>query len=426
MDELKRLREENARLRSQLEEERKSKGHEGRGYEERGLDLDEYRRYGRQLIMDQIGIKGQLRLKKSKVLVIGAGGLGCPAIAYLAGAGVGTIGIVDNDTVDESNLHRQILHNSSTVGMSKAESAQQFIRSLNRHVKVELYKTRLTPINSFEIFQSNGGYDLVLDCTDTPATRYLVNDTAVLLNIPLVSASALKTEGQLSILNFKGGPCYRCLFPLPPPPDSVLSCGDGGILGPVVGIMGIMQSLEAIKVLTGAYDEEGKFSPSLTIFNAYGTPQWRHIRMRGKKSTCAACGDSPQISRESIENGSTDYVAFCGRPTVVAIDPSERISVEEYAQLRSSGQEHVLLDVREKSQFDICSLPGSVNVPYSKLRKDPLPDLKEPVYVCCRYGNDSQATVQYLKQELNLSKVFDIKGGLDKWAIDVDASFPRY
>jgi adenylyltransferase/sulfurtransferase len=182
---------------------------------------------------------------------------------------------------------------------------------------------RLSCTNSFEIFE---GYHLILDCTDTPAARYLINDTAVLLGIPLVSASALKTEGQLSVLNFKSGPCYRCLFPVAPPPDSVLACGDGGILGPVVGVMGLMQAIEAIKILTGAYDEA--FTPSLTMFSAYSAPQWRYIRMRDKKKDCAACGVSPAITREAIEASQYSYVEFCGRATQVHLKPMERISVE--------------------------------------------------------------------------------------------------
>lgn len=206
---------------------------------------------------------------------------------------------------------------------------------------------------------------MILDCTDTPATRYLINDTAVLLGIPLISASALKSEGQLSILNFKNGPCYRCLFPLPPPPDSVLSCGDGGIIGPVVGIMGVMQSIEALKVLAGAYDDE--FLPSLTIFSAFSYPQWRYIKMRGRKKNCVVCGDEPTVTRLSIESFATDYVEFCGRPVVVTLDPDERVSALDYAKVQSAP--HTLLDVRETEQFSICSFPGSLSMLLLSLRK---------------------------------------------------------
>lgn len=413
--ELEALRTENERLRRELE----------RREEDEKLSLEEYRRYGRQLIMGEVGIKGQLRLKKAKVLVVGAGGLGCPVLAYLGGAGVGTIGIVDNDTVDASNLHRQILHDAKKVGMSKAESARQFLNNQNDNVNVQIHNIRLLPDNVFDIFRQ---YDLVLDCTDTPNTRYLISDAAVILGLPLVSASALKTEGQLSVLNFKDGPCYRCFFPVPPPPDSVLSCGDGGILGPVVGVMGVMQSIEAIKVITGAYEDRQEFKPSLTLFSAYSMPQWRTIRMRGKKSDCATCGESPTITKESIESGETDYTAFCGLPTQVTLSPAERVSVKRYAELRDMP--HTLIDVREKPQFEICSLEGAVNKPYMGLKSGKVNfeegELQEPVYVCCRYGNDSQATVKMLKEQYNIQNVYDIQGGLDKWSQDVDEDFPRY
>ncbi|ANB12317.1 Uba4p [Sugiyamaella lignohabitans] len=368
--EVERLRIENASLKrqnfgddkadtigfSEITENRSESGSRGSGdVDNTKLELDEYLRYGRQLIVPEIGLRGQLRLKKAKILVVGAGGLGSSALAYLAGAGVGTIGIVDDDTVESSNLQRQIIHNTPRVDWPKCHSAAKFIRDLNPKVNTVTYKTRLTGDNAFDIFT---GYDLVLDCTDTPSTRYLINDTAVLLNIPLVSASALKTEGQLLVLNYLSGPCYRCLFPIPPPPDSVLSCGDGGILGPVVGIMGVLQSIEAIKVITGAY-EFSKYTPSMTLFSAYSAPQWRYIRMRGKKDTCAVCGSNPSITRQGIEFGEYSYEEFCGRASQVYLKPEERVTVETYSKERDMP--HTLIDVRESSQFDICSLPGSIS-----------------------------------------------------------------
>lgn len=287
-------------------------------------------------------------------------------------------------------------------------------------------------------------YDLILDCTDNPASRYLISDAAVLCGIPLVSASALKTEGQLCVLNFEGGPCYRCLFPVPPPANSVVACGDGGILGPVVGMMGVWQSVEAIKVLTGAYGSDGrdagpphqKFTPSLHLFSAYGFPPFRSMKMRGRKPACAACGDAPTITRTAIETGDLDYHAFCGTPSMVYADPDERISVQEFQTAVLGGTAtpplpqppHTLLDVRTKEQFAICALPNSINIPYAQLQTDQNLDLsmlKEPIYVVCRYGNDSQGSVRALKAR-GFKAVWDIVGGLNKWATDVDPAFPIY
>lgn len=283
---------------------------------------------------------------------MGAGGLGSPALAYLAGAGIGYLGIIDDDIVDISNLHRQVIHSSSNVGRPKVESAKKFIQELNSNVYVECYSERLTNENSFTIFEH---YDLILDCTDSPATRYLVNDTAVLLHIPIVSASALKTEGQICVLNYKHGPCYRCLFPIPPPPDSVLSCGDGGIIGPIVGIMGVSQSIEAIKLLTNQYED---FTPYLGIYSAYSFPPWRYIRMRGKKPSCIICGDNPTITKDMIVQGALNYSEFCGKPILVKLDQKYRISAEEFEDMRKR-QRLSVLDVREPVQFKICSLPDS-------------------------------------------------------------------
>ncbi|KAF2196343.1 hypothetical protein GQ43DRAFT_262329 [Delitschia confertaspora ATCC 74209] len=440
------------------------------------LEKAEYKRYGRQLIMPEIGLQGQLRLKNASVLIVGVGGLGCPAAAYLAGAGVGKIGIIDGDVVEESNLHRQILHSTSRVGMSKVESAMVFLSSLNPNVQLTPHPSRLTPETAIPTMKD---YDLVLDCTDTPASRYLISDTCILLSKPLVSASALRIDGQLVVLNNpplppgdpKGGPCYRCVFPKPPPPESVVSCGDGGILGPVVGVMGVLQALEALKVLTRTPEP-----PSLTIFSAHANPMFRTIRLRSRKPKCAACSSSATVTAEALTSGSLDYVQFCGAVNPVeALRPSERISAENYAKVRMgvnpfTGSEnrregHVLVDVRERVQFGICKLEGSVNVPFSEVARTPVTttaaevaqmpnrldgdgdDRKEanakeswvdelrrnpdkPIFVVCRLGNDSQVTVQKMKQ-LGLDNggkrwIGDIKGGLRAWRESVDLEFPDY
>ncbi|KAF2182541.1 molybdopterin biosynthesis protein moeB [Zopfia rhizophila CBS 207.26] len=454
------------------------------------LDYSEYKRYGRQLIMPEIGLQGQLRLKNASVLIVGVGGLGCSAAAYLVGAGVGTVGLIDGDVVEESNLHRQILHSTARVGMTKVDSAMVSLSSLNPNVKLVPHYSRLTPESAISTILP---YDLILDCTDTPDSRYLISDTCVLLGKPLVSASALRTDGQLMLLNSpplppgdsRGGPCYRCVFPKPPPPESVVSCGDGGILGPVVGVMGVLQALEVIKVLTRENqhslappaDAQGPQStgqcaitseptpdpPSLLIFSAYANPMFRSIRLRTRKPKCATCSTHATITSEALNSGSLDYVQFCGTINRVdALSPSERISVDNYAKVRMevnpftgmepSKDNHILVDVREKVQFELCSLDGSVNIPFStvsstpglgangagsgtdgveqnwvsKLRRPP----EKPIFVVCRLGNDSQLTVRKMK-ELGLDCggrrwIGDIKGGLRAWRESVDPEFPDY
>ncbi|KAF1955374.1 hypothetical protein CC80DRAFT_526351 [Byssothecium circinans] len=432
------------------------------------LDKHEYRRYGRQLIMPEVGLQGQLRLKKASVLIIGVGGLGCPAAAYLIGAGVGTVGLVDGDTVEESNLHRQILHSTSRVGMSKVDSAMVALHSLNPNVNLIPHKSQLTPETAIATIQQ---YDLVLDCTDTPTSRYLISDTCVLLSKPLVSASALRTDGQLMVLNnpplpagdTAGGPCYRCVFPKPPPPETIETCGDGGILGPVVGVMGVLQALEALKILTRETPTPSSTeAPTLLIFSAYANPMFRSIRLRTRKAKCAACSAQATITRSALNSGSLDYIQFCGSISAVhTLNSDERISAENYAKLRHdvnpfSGLEprmdsHILIDVREKVQFELCSLEGSVNIPFSAVTRTSAPPVQteaaaaaeepgwvselkslpeKPVFVVCRRGVDSQVTVRRLK-ELGLDNgglrwIGDIKGGLVAWREGVDRDFPEY
>ncbi|KAF3041711.1 Urmylation protein [Didymella heteroderae] len=435
------------------------------------LEANEYKRYGRQLIMPEIGLRGQLKLRKAKVLLVGMGGLGCPAAAYLAGAGIGTLGLIDGDVVEESNLHRQILHSTARVGMTKVESAMVALNSLNPRVKLVPHKSRLTPDIALTAFKD---YDLILDCTDNPASRYLISDTCVMLGKTLVSASALRIDGQLMVLNnppllagdATGGPCYRCIFPKPPPPESVVSCGDGGILGPVVGIMGVLQALEAIKVLTQKPNTTTQAPiepPSLLLFSAYSSPMFRSIRLRTRKPKCAACSSQATITPEALQSGSFDYVQFCGSisPTD-ALSPQERISAENYAKLRSgvnpftgtvsNRNNHILVDTRECVQFELCHIDGSRNVPFSIVSttranasngnfdsmdtEEPLwvQDLRnqpdKPIFVVCRLGNDSQMAVRKMK-ELGLDNggkryIGDIRGGLRAWKEKVDSEFPEY
>jgi len=418
---------------------------------------EEYARYGRQLILPSVGINGQLRLKSTAVLIVGAGGLGCPAAAYLAGAGVGTLGVMDGDTVEVSNLHRQIAHSTSRIGMKKVDSLIQYCRGLNPEVNYVGDDEHLTPQNAEDVV---GGYDVVLDCTDHPTSRYLISDICVLLGKPLVSASALRTDGQLIVLNnppaaqgsTEGGPCYRCMFPKPPPADSVVSCGEGGILGPVVGVMGVLQALEAIKLIATGIGAKGGLAvkepstPSLLLFSASSSTPFRSMRMRGRRSDCFACSASSTLTLDELKSGSLDYVQFCGVTAPINIlRPEERVSATHYRDVAATGDKKssLLLDVREKEHFDIARIPGAINIPFSTFQAksrstqkgDSLPDwlpedlvLDTPIYVVCRVGNDSQLVTRKLK-EMGLDKngerfIGDIKGGMKAWKLEVDQTLP--
>ncbi|KAG5982706.1 hypothetical protein E4U55_001496 [Claviceps digitariae] len=428
----------------------------------------EYQRYGRQMIVPTFGLDAQLRLRNAKVLLVGAGGLGCPAAAYLAGAGVGTLGLVDGDEVEVSNLHRQVAHSTGRVGMKKVESAITFLRGLNPTITYKAHIGHLTASNAQDITSQ---YDVVLDCTDHPTSRYLISDTCVLLGKPLVSASAFQTSGQLIVLNTPPGqgPCYRCVFPQPPPPDSVIGCGEGGIVGPVVGVMGVLQALEAIKLIArgdGATSSETDAPPppppppreqtmllfsSGSMTDAPSPPSFRSVRMRGKRPTCFACGDNTILTPDYLRS-SIDYVQFCGTPAKPAelLKPDERISPTAYHHLvqQRGTPPPVLIDVRDAEHFSLASLPGSINVPIRRIMShrrsssssssssnqswpegfpaDLPPDV--PVYLVCREGNDSQIAATKLK-ELGLHRggdrfVGDIAGGLRAWKRSVDGSLP--
>ena len=359
--------------------------------------------------------------------------MGCPAAAYLAGAGVGTLGIIDGDEVETSNLHRQIAHSTSRVGMPKVQSLVTYLKELNPTITYHAHHTHLTTDNAEDIV---GEYDVVLDCTDHPTSRYLISDICVLLRKRLVSASAFQVSGQLIVLNDPPGrgPCYRCVFPKPPPPESVVGCGEGGILGPVVGVMGVLQALETIKVITRP---EGKERANLMlIFSAMSDTPFRSVKLRGRRKDCFACGEKPSLTLEGVRS-SMDYVQFCGVPSPLNLLQSwERMSAEEYDMMRKDHPKHVLLDVREKEHFELCNLEGSVNIPISRFtshRGDDIPPWisesipsEGPIYVVCRVGNDSQIAAQKLK-DMGLGQdrpIKDIKGGLKAWRDDFDPSMP--
>lgn len=402
------------------------------------LSLEEYDRYGRQMIVESTGgVDGQIKLKNSKVLVIGAGGLGSPALPYLAAAGIGEIGIVDNDTVETSNLHRQIIHDSTKVGMLKCESARQVLNKLNPHVIVKTYPVRLNYSNAFEIFQ---GYDIVLDCTDTPLTRYLVSDVAVNLNMTVVSASGLGTEGQISVLNFKNiGPCYRCFYPRPPPPNSVTSCSAGGVIGPCIGLVGIMMAIETLKIILDVYTTDN-FTPFMMMYSGFPNQNLRHFKMRGKQSNCQCCGDEPTVTKENIESGVINYELFCGSRNYNVCSPDERISVSSFENdyhITRKDNSYILLDVRPTHHYQISHFPDTFNIPLKDLRKmegsmkklkQTIPDVTEDseILVLCRHGNESQVATRLLKDEFKIDNVKDIQGGYFAYIDNIDPSIPKY
>ncbi|KAJ3072795.1 Molybdenum cofactor synthesis protein 3 [Podochytrium sp. JEL0797] len=395
------------------------------------LTKEEIERYSRQLLLPEIATQGQIKLRNSKVLLIGAGGLGSPSALYLAAAGVGKLGILDYDEVEVSNLHRQIIHNESRVGVSKSESARESIKNLNSMCECVALNVVLDSSNAMEVVKE---YDVVLDCSDNVATRYLLNDVCVLSGKVLVSGSALRMDGQLTVYNYNNGPCYRCIFPTPPPPETVRNCSESGVLGVVPGIIGCFQALEAIKIITGMGPS---YAQKMLLFDGIAGSM-RVVKLRGKSAACLVCGENPSITAP------IDYVQFCGRSatdkavTQFLLGPEERVSVEKYDTIQKQKTDHILLDVRDTNQFSIASIPNSVNIPWSQLprrlgevfdlifRRDEQSDSESdrPVYVLCRLGNDSQLAVKLL-QASGIKKVWDIEGGLSDWSDRVDTSFPK-
>ncbi|KAI8582516.1 hypothetical protein K450DRAFT_227519 [Umbelopsis ramanniana AG] len=386
------------------------------------LSNAEIRRFGRQLILPDVGMNGQLKLRNTSMLVVGAGGLGSPICLYLGGAGVGRIGIIDHDEVDVSNLHRQVIHDESRVGINKARSAAESIRRINSTCQVIPYDCVLDSSNAMNIIPK---YDIVLDATDNVATRYLLNDACVIAGKPLVSGSALRMDGQLTTYNYNGGPCYRCLHPTPPPAETVTNCSDGGVLGVIPGIIGCIQALQAIKISIGLAEP-----PSLLIFSGAQPTMFRTMKLRPRKKDCVVCGENPSITQL------IDYVQFCGRGAtdkeapLQVLGADDRIMVESYQKCISDDRPHLLLDVREQVQYDICSLPNSLHIPLRQLSrrvdevKQAIEPRQEDVYVICRLGNDSQLAVKILEEHGIRAK--DIVGGLHEWSLRIDTDFPIY
>ena len=381
------------------------------------LTVDEVRRYSRHLIIPDVAMAGQQRLMNAKVLCVGAGGLGSPALMYLAAAGVGTIGIVEFDTVDESNLQRQIIHGQSDIGKSKAQSAKAKISEINPYVRVITHEVRLDNSNVKEIFSQ---YDIIVDGTDNFATRYLVNDACVLLKKPYVWGSIYRFDGQASVFWAEYGPCYRCLYPEPPPPGMVPSCAEGGVLGILCATIGSIQTTEAIKVITGIGEP---MIGSLMIYDALEM-SFRKIKVR-KDPNCPLCGDNPNQT-ELLP----DYDAFCGvlsDAAEVAVKDST-ISVTELASKIGANEEFYLVDVREPSEFEIVRIPGSHLIPKQGFLDGSvlatLPQNK-PIILHCKSGVRSAECLAILKSA-GFADASHVAGGVIAWAKQIDKSLPVY
>jgi molybdopterin/thiamine biosynthesis adenylyltransferase/rhodanese-related sulfurtransferase len=379
-----------------------------------GLTPDEVRRYSRHLIIPDVAMTGQKRLKNARVLAVGAGGLGSPVLMYLAAAGVGTLGVIDFDVVDESNLQRQIIHRQSDVGRLKAESARDAIHGVNPHVRVRLHTDRLDSSNALDIFAD---YDLIVDGTDNFATRYLVNDACVLLGKPYVWGSIYRFDGQASVFWSEYGPCYRCLYPEPPPPGMVPSCAEGGVLGVLCASIGSIQATEAVKVLTGTGEP---LVGRLLVYDALEMA-FRDIKVR-KDPECPICGKNPTITELQ------DYEAFCGVISDEAMRAAQgsTLTAAELAEMRQRGAEFLLVDVREPAEFEIVRIPGSVLIPKGELpsRMSELP-LDRPVILYCKTGVRSAESLAVLKGA-GFSTAKHVQGGVTAWSLQVDRSLPLY
>ena len=383
------------------------------------LNAQELARYSRHILLEEVGEAGQRRLKNSKVLVIGAGGLGSPAAMYLAAAGVGTLGIADFDKVELHNLQRQLLHGTADVDSLKTSSAKSRLADINPHVTLQLHEEGVQPDNAISLFES---YDLIVDGTDNFATRYLNNDASFFAKRPLIYGSIFKFEGQVSVFNAsKESPCYRCLFPEPPPPGSVPNCGEAGVLGALCGIIGSMQALEAIKLITGAGD-----SLSGTLL-ALDTLSMRTRNLKIKKDPqCPLCGSSPSIAKIEAER----YQDHC--ETDAATEPPSEdtdypieVDVQETQRLLRDTPA-TIVDVREAFEIGICRIDGSVHIPMNSIpqRIDELPQTN-PLLVQCHHGGRSMQVVNFLRHH-GFDNAINVAGGIDAWAVEIEPGMQRY
>ena len=381
------------------------------------LSQEEIRRYSRHLIMPEVGIDGQRQLKASSVLCIGAGGLGSPAAMYLAAAGVGRIGIVDFDVVDFSNLQRQLLHGTPDVGRTKLASAKDRLNALNPHVEIDTYETALSSDNALKLFEP---YDVILDGTDNFPTRYLVNDACVISGKPNAYGSIFRFEGQASVFATKGGPCYRCLYPEPPPPGLVPSCAEGGVLGVLPGIIGVIQATETIKLMLGIGEPLiGRF----LIYDALKM-RFRELKLR-RDPECPVCGDHPTVTKL------IDYEQFCGMrpepPAQSTTDSSQwEITVVELKKRMDAGDKLFVLDVREPNEYQINRIAGSTLIPLGELpRRYQEIDRDQEIVAMCKMGGRSAKATDFLRS-VGFTRVKNLRGGILEWVDKVDPTQPKY
>jgi len=378
------------------------------------LSNEEIARYSRHLIMPEVALDGQKKLKAAKVLTVGTGGLGSPLALYLAAAGVGTIGIVDFDVVDESNLQRQIIHGTSDVGRPKVESAYDKLKDINPNVEVRVHEEALTSENALEIFED---YDVIVDGTDNFPTRYLVNDACVLLGKPNVYGSIFRFEGQASVFYAEEGPCYRCLYPEPPPPGLVPSCAEGGVLGILPGAIGTIQATETVKLILGIGEP---LIGRLLLYDAL-TMRFREMKLR-KDPDCPICGENPTVT-ELI-----DYQEFCGIPQANAAEQENgvpEITVEELKQKIDKGEDINVLDVREPHEYEVANI-GVRLIPLGELPQR-LAELEQDdiLAIHCKTGARSARAVKLL-QDAGFQNVYNVKGGITAWSEEIDPSVPKY
>ncbi len=383
------------------------------------LNNEEVLRYSRHLIMPEVGMEGQLKLKAAKVLCIGAGGLGSPLALYLAAAGVGTLGMVDFDVVDYSNLQRQILHHTPDVGRKKLDSAGDKLLAMNPFLHLKKYDTMLTSANALDLFKE---YDIVADGTDNFATRYLVNDACVLSGKPNVYASIFRFEGQASVFGTKDGPCYRCLYPEPPPPGLVPSCAEGGVLGILPGLLGVIQATEVIKLILNGETKDSLIG-RLLLVDAFAM-KFRELKLR-KNSECPVCGTHPTVT------GLIDYNEFCGirgeeKPMSALVGGMPEMEVTELKRRLDAKEDLFVLDVREPHEYQICNLHGHL-IPLGEIEKraGELDPAREMV-VHCKAGVRSAKAIAALQQLGFTGKLHNLKGGIMAWADQVDPTMPKY
>jgi adenylyltransferase/sulfurtransferase len=382
------------------------------------LSNEEILRYSRHLIMPEVGMDGQLKLKQAKVLLIGTGGLGAPLGMYLAAAGIGRIGLVDFDVVDHTNLQRQIIHGTKDVGRKKLDSAAETMRDINPYVQIDRHEVALSSENALDILKN---YDIVVDGTDNFPTRYLVNDACVLLGKPNVYGSIFRFEGQATVFAYEAGPCYRCLYPEPPPPGLVPSCAEGGVLGILPGLIGVVQATETVKLILGTGEP---LVGRLLLYDALAM-RFRELKLR-RNAECPVCGDHPTI-RELI-----DYHQFCGvprqqeTPVAAASSQMEEIDPVEVKAKIDHRDEFVLIDVREPHEYQIANIPYAKLIPLGELPKrvNELSTADE-IVAHCKSGMRSAKAVEFLKQA-GFRKVKNMKGGILAWSDKVDPRVPKY